>query len=72
MCGIIAVLRRRSRRAPPSGDELRRTARQALQRLPATPRPDAGVLQAAASQIEQIDRLLPMIGFADDLEEILD
>ncbi|MCA8967752.1 MAG: hypothetical protein KDC48_22920, partial [Planctomycetes bacterium] len=56
MCGIIAVLRRHSRRQPPSPHALTALLTEAEQQLVADA--DAAQLAAAASTLEQLDREL--------------
>ena len=56
MCGIIAVLRRASRRAPPAADRLSTLLDQAAAKIAGDP--DAEQLEAAAEALEALDREL--------------
>jgi len=56
MCGIIAVLRRKSRRESPSADLLKSTFAAAEQAL--AKGHDAATLRAAAESLQKLDRLL--------------
>src|SRR5438445_454015 len=58
MCGIVAVVRRRSTRRPPSPDELRQALAGAEQALGTSGWPGLDALDAAAVQVEVIDAAL--------------
>jgi glucosamine--fructose-6-phosphate aminotransferase (isomerizing) len=59
MCGIIAVLRRRAQRTPPSRDELTRALARALADTPSPEDPELGpLLFRIADDLEAIDRAL--------------
>jgi len=59
MCGIIAVVRRRSDRATPTSDELVHPLEGAAERLSAAPASELShAIAGVAERVEQVDRLL--------------